>query len=363
MLFDVVRIFYFGQSVLLSHALPLLPPIIPVNSTDGRAMLMEALNLGTAVHYINLATHHQAQETGSYCSAATTATIMNSFSGDGAPAPTTYEHTPNAYHKQWSVLSGECARRVHTHNGEQFGPGFASTNGVTFDEMISFAHCWADVEATRASASTVAGFREAVASATSRQVRLGRNVTSVVAFNFNRPALAQEGEGHWSHIGAYHEERDMVLVMDVAKYKYPPFWVPVELAYASANTVDHTSGETRGWAVLTPAPRQMPPENFDIYDRPELLGEILSCRRAAGDDINLIRACSNTSRYDNEPRQGSDSSALLFVGVLSAVGGLLIGASGAFLAMRKRSSLSEWEESAQGSFAPTQTRQIRIGTA
>lgn len=35
--------------------------------------------------------------------------------------------------------------------------------------------------------------------------------------------------GHFSAIAGYNEKRDLALVMDVAKFKYPAFWCPLPL--------------------------------------------------------------------------------------------------------------------------------------
>lgn len=40
-----------------------------------------------------------------------------------------------------------------------------------------------------------------------------------------RAKLGQSGSGHFSPIGAFDRDTDMVLIMDVARFKYPPHWV------------------------------------------------------------------------------------------------------------------------------------------
>jgi glutathione gamma-glutamylcysteinyltransferase len=43
------------------------------------------------------------------------------------------------------------------------------------------------------------------------------------------------------------------LVLDTARFKYPPHWLPVELLFA-AMQCDLDSGETRGWMLLRKSP-------------------------------------------------------------------------------------------------------------
>jgi hypothetical protein len=46
------------------------------------------------------------------------------------------------------------------------------------------------------------------------------------------------GHGHFSPIGAYNHEMDAFLIMDVAKYKFPPVWVPSSNLYHGVGSLD-----------------------------------------------------------------------------------------------------------------------------
>jgi hypothetical protein len=75
-----------------------------------------------------------------------------------------------------------------------------------------------------------------------------------VLVNYHRPVVEQKGGGHISPVGAYDAESDRVLVLDVSAYKYPPVWVGCPLLFASMNTVDPSSGLTRGWVAARERP-------------------------------------------------------------------------------------------------------------
>jgi hypothetical protein len=62
--------------------------------------------------------------------------------------------------------------------------------------------------------------------------------TPLPLLNFHRSGLSQAGGGHWSPLAGYHEPTDSFLLLDVAKYKYPPAFVPTQLLYDAAMTVD-----------------------------------------------------------------------------------------------------------------------------
>jgi len=74
--------------------------------------------------------------------------------------------------------------------------------------------------------------------------------TARMIVSFSREVLQQTGTGHFSPIGALEPESDMVLVMDVARFKYSPFWVPTEMLFKALCTVDETTNEPRGYMVL-----------------------------------------------------------------------------------------------------------------
>jgi hypothetical protein len=53
---------------------------------------------------------------------------------------------------------------------------------------------------------------------------------------YSRKELLQTGDGHYSPIGGYHAPSDSVLILDVARFKYPPHWcvvVPIGAGFES----------------------------------------------------------------------------------------------------------------------------------
>ncbi len=62
--------------------------------------------------------------------------------------------------------------------------------------------------------------------------------------------MGQERGGHISPLAAYHEETDRFLILDVARYKYPPVWVEAATLWEAMNTMDTTAGKTRGFVTV-----------------------------------------------------------------------------------------------------------------
>jgi glutathione gamma-glutamylcysteinyltransferase len=51
-------------------------------------------------------------------------------------------------------------------------------------------------------------------------------------------------------VAAYHAGTDRVLLMDVARYKYKPAWVPVKQMFQAMTGIDSTSKLSRGWMLV-----------------------------------------------------------------------------------------------------------------
>lgn len=63
------------------------------------------------------------------------------------------------------------------------------------------------------------------------------------------------GDGHFSPVGGYHAESDMVLILDTARFKYPPHWVPLKGLFRAMAHVDSATGRPRGFLKIRANPR------------------------------------------------------------------------------------------------------------
>ena len=118
-------------------------------------------------------------------------------------------------------------------------------HGLSFEEFLFLAECnGAHVRALRDTESSLGKFRAAIATATTR------TDLHVVA-SFSRKVLGQTGSGHYSPIGGYHAGLDLALVLDVARFKYPPYWAPVELLWKAICNIDEATGRGRGYYLMS----------------------------------------------------------------------------------------------------------------
>lgn len=120
--------------------------------------------------------------------------------------------------------------------------------GITVNQFHCLALCNnATCSVKYGSESNVNEFREAVESVT---YKYNEQDPKYLVVSFDRRAVSQLGIGHYSPIAIYHKKRDMVLVLDVARFKYPPYFIKVEDLFNATLPIDVDSGKSRAYMVL-----------------------------------------------------------------------------------------------------------------
>eukprot|EP00842_Homolaphlyctis_polyrhiza_P001401 jgi/Hompol1/2261/HPOL_005913-RA len=72
-----------------------------------------------------------------------------------------------------------------------------------------------------------------------------------IVVSFHRPSLDQTGSGHFSPIGGYNDEERQVLILDVARFKYPPYWVSIDRLWDAMHPIDPSTQKPRGYIKLS----------------------------------------------------------------------------------------------------------------
>lgn len=91
----------------------------------------------------------------------------------------------------------------------------------------------------------------------------------VIVVSYDRKGLKQTGSGHFSPIGGYSKAQDLVLILDTARFKLPPHWVPLELLWEAMKSLDEMTGRPRGFMVLKKShnlTHRLFTANKDIYE-------------------------------------------------------------------------------------------------
>lgn len=184
--------------------------------------------------YWPLATYFETQRNQAYCSVATSVMALNAL-GVARPATMLYPDFP--FFTQEDFFAN-VDRRIAN-------PEMVAKQGMTLEQLEAvLGHYAVSVDKVFADTLDANQFRELLKKHLREQDRF-------VLFNFNRRFIGEAGGGHWSPLAAYHEASDSVLLMDVARYKYPPVWVPLVDLLQGAQNHDNVSGKARGLLVLS----------------------------------------------------------------------------------------------------------------
>ncbi len=207
---------------------PLPDALVPFAGAEGRAIFREALADGTMEGFFAQAEQFHTQQEPAFCGLATLVVALNALAIDPG----------RLWKGPWRWYGEElldcCAPLDKVKN-----------EGITFDQFACLARCnGATVAPTRASHGTVDTFRAAVAAAAAA------SEGEVLAIAYTRKVLGQTGDGHFSTLAGYHRGRDLALVLDVARFKYPPHWAPVPLLFEAMLPVDPTTNLSRGFITL-----------------------------------------------------------------------------------------------------------------
>ncbi|XP_022758468.1 glutathione gamma-glutamylcysteinyltransferase 3-like isoform X2 [Durio zibethinus] len=201
------------------------PPAIEFPSPEGKQLFTEALAGGTAEGFFKLISYYQTQSEPAYCGLATLAMVLNALAID----PGKIWKGPWRWFDDSMLDCCEPLEKI-------------KSQGVTFGKVACLAVCnGAQVEPFRTDQSSLDDFRKRVISCTSSE-------DCHLIVSYNRAVFKQTGTGHFSPIGGYHAGKDMVLILDVARFKYPPHWVPLSLLWDAMNTIDKDTGHHRGLA-------------------------------------------------------------------------------------------------------------------
>jgi len=207
---------------------PLPESCIVFSSTEGRQIFREALELGGMEGYFALAEQFHTQAEPAFCGLGTMVVVLNALAIDPG----------RIWRGVWRWYGEEmldCCRSL---------PVIQET-GITLDEFVCISRCnGAKVSAYRYTERSLDEFRQDVQQTTSTT-----HGTHMVAA-YSRKVLGQTGDGHFSPIGGYHPQRDLVLLLDVARFKYPPHWVPLPLLWQAFDPLDPATNCSRGYILL-----------------------------------------------------------------------------------------------------------------
>ena len=214
------------------HRRELPAPAIGLSTTEGKKLFRQALAEGGAEIFFRVSEAFRTQDEPAYCGLGTLVTVLNALEVDPG------ELWKGTWRWYAESMLGCCVDLEEIRQ-----------KGVAWDEWCCIARCQGlAVAAVRAEVSDIDAFRAVVATTCAGDA-------AVVCVSYSRSVLGQQGDGHYSPIGAYLPSADQVLIMDVARFKHPPHWVPLTTLWEAMCRADSTTGHSRGYATLARADR------------------------------------------------------------------------------------------------------------
>ena len=222
-----------GLASARAERLPLADNLVDLRSSQGQQWFLEA-NAREA--YWSLAEEFISQKNSAFCGVATLVMVLNSLEVPAPPLPGTGSYESFT---QENVFNDRTEAIVQQAN--------ILRRGMTVDELGElFAGFGLSAKVTHASQASLDEFRAAAIDYLARKKHY-------VVVNYLRSTLGQLRGGHISPLAAYDEKTDRFLVLDVARFKYPPVWVMAADLFNAMNTIDSGNGDrSRGYILVHP---------------------------------------------------------------------------------------------------------------
>ncbi|GAX12778.1 hypothetical protein FisN_15Hh257 [Fistulifera solaris] len=213
-------------------------PLLYMNSSQAYSMLMNGYGwYDYSSDFFLYQSGWDAQINQAYCAVASSAAVLNSLRAQ-LTLPIDAMYDPHPYATQSILLSADCVNRKVVRYNDTFNGILQFPGGLSLSQARQLLQCHLD-----SSIWDVTIVHVDPSDTTTDQVRRDlqsalKDPNARVLINYDRRGLGQEGGGHFSPLGSYSPQHDAFLIMDVAKYKYPPVWVPTARLVAAMGTVD-----------------------------------------------------------------------------------------------------------------------------
>jgi hypothetical protein len=208
---------------------PLPPELVPFDSEQGRALLVSSK---ANRDYFALSAQFLTQRTPSFCGVASSVMVLNALP---IAAPEAAEWKPFRAFTETNVFVPELGA---------LNADFVQQGGLTMSQLGTLLNAnHAQAQLHHAEDGGLEAFRAEVKENLARP-------EDFMLVDFSRSELGQDQGAHWSPIAAYDEGTDRILVLDVARFRYPPYWVKTQTLFRAMNTVDPDAGEHRGWVSV-----------------------------------------------------------------------------------------------------------------
>lgn len=225
------------------------------SSPEGRILFQEALASNYAESYFPLAEQFLSQSDPAYCGVTSLIMVLNAF---GIDPNVRWKGGWRWYGCEDMILENCCIDRERVQRV-----------GILMKEFQSLGRCQGLNITLKRPTRTLQSSSSSIASECYELGQFRKDIQTMVrnppsfeheesvggfmVVSFDRASLGQTGDGHFSPIAAYHEESDRCLILDVARFKYAPYWVSVTDLFEATKPLDPTTMQSRGWFMIYPS--------------------------------------------------------------------------------------------------------------
>lgn len=221
----------YNTKTMSFHGRRLPDHLISLESKEGQKIFHEAFKSGNAANFFSLITNFASQSDVSMCGPASLAMVLNALKLD--PMQT--------WRRPWRWWSDEmfacCDGSLQV----------MKSSGVTLEFFDRIAKKQLGISVQTRVPGSLEEFMGVLKRSASEQ-------DYHVIVSFGRESLGQTGIGHFSPVAAIHAQKNLALVLDVARFKYPPYWVNIDDLHRAMKDVDPETGLERGYSVIKREP-------------------------------------------------------------------------------------------------------------
>lgn len=222
---------------------------IALTSASGQALLRRRSTL--QADYPSLAAWLETQANLAYCGVASSVVALNSLA---VPAPPAEGYGRYRFWTQANLFTPATQPFVQAQQVARQGMTLSQLHGLVQAVLPQRPESQGQVLAGRGS-GRVARYYGNNLSLEQFRLLLRRNLANPadrLLVNYDRRLVDQQGGGHIAPLSAYEPHSDRVLILDVARYRYPAVWVETSKLWAAIRSVDSTSGLSRGLLWIEP---------------------------------------------------------------------------------------------------------------
>lgn len=239
--------------LLLAFA-PLTQAVLPLpkdsnltefSSKESKKFLEKSMDSNS----LKLLSQFETQKTTTYCGVASLVMVLNS---SGIKPPDDPLHKPYQYFTQDNFFNADVEKIIPASDVEK--------KGITLDQLNEIALALGlKSEAFHADQfRSEEDFKKFLTKAMSKK--------KFIIVNFARSGLHLEGGGHHSPLAAYDEKRDRFLLLDVARYKYPSYWVKTKDLWKAIYTEDSDAKKNKWRGILVVTANSPPSPTVEIQE-------------------------------------------------------------------------------------------------